>query len=371
MAERLQLPFFDVGTDGRRPCPEPTNLRDELARLHFDEIKIRTLRGALSRVLDSRCGVQGYLNRIRAAAGDFDVAHRALAASEMARVAWPSLPPRILVDEIREWWDVARPPWSRKIHGFYRRLGQGVTWPIRHAWKMTQTADEDPLESFHRREREAIVLAVEKMLDELERLAQVGSQTLRPRLLKMLGGMARKELLERVETAHHELPAIDDDYRTFLRSELDAWQVELPGVVTFLRSLDHVAAVARPAITVLLFVSGWHVAGDLAGQAATHAATHTIGQLAQEAAIAGGITGGGEALVSSTSEGVRQAAGRLFVRLQSRYAQKRAEWLARWLEKELLGSVLAELRRGAEIPRTAAFRELETLIPTLESLAHC
>ena len=129
--------------------------------------------------------------------------------------------------------------------------------------------------------------------------------------------------------------------------------------------MDHVVAVARPAISVLLVVSGWHVAGDLAGQAAAHAATHTVGQLAQEAAITGGIAGGGEALVSTTTEGVRHAAGRLFVRLQSRYAQQRAEWLARWLERELLGSVLAELRRGAEIPGQAQMAEVESLIAAL------
>jgi len=221
------------------------------------------------------------------------------------------------------------------------------------------------LAGFHRREREAIVLAVEKMLDELVRLSEVGNDTLRPKLLSLLGGTARQELLARVEAAHGQLPDVDDDYRAFLRAELNAWKEQSPGAVRFLRSLDHVAAVARPAISVLLVVSGWHVAGDLAGQAAAHAATHTVGQLAQEAAIAGGIAGGGEALVSSTSEGVRQAAGRLFIRLQSRYAQQRANWLAGWLEQELLGDVLAELRRGAEVPQHPAFREAATLVDTL------
>ena len=365
-AERLELPIYEAGPDGTRPlCP--ASLRDDLAALHFDEIKIRTFRGALGRVLDRQRGLPAYLDRITAAAGQFEVAHRALAASEMARVAWPAVPPRILVDEIRDWWDDSRPPWSKSVHGFYRKLGEGVTWPIRRAWRMAQPSGEDPLAAFHRGEREAIVMAVEKMLDELARLAQVGNDTLRPKLLRLLGGTARQELLARVQAAHQALPDVDDDYRVFLRTELDAWRKQVPGVVRFLRSLDHVAAVARPAITVLLFVSGWHVAGDLAGQAAAHAATHTVGQLAQEAAIAGGIAGGGEALVSSTSEGVRQAAGRLFIRLQSRYARQRAAWLAHWLEQELLGDVLADLHRGAEVAQSPEFREVQAIIPALQA----
>jgi hypothetical protein len=287
----------------------------------------------------------------------------------MARVAWPTLPARVLVDEIRSWWDVGRPAWSRSIHGFYRTLGQGLTWPVRSIRKMMGPAP-DPLETFRRQEREAILLAVEKMLDELDRLSQVGNDTLRPRLLVLLSGNARERLLERVGRAHESLPAVDEDYRAFLRAELDAWRQASPRAVRFIRSLDHVAAVARPAITVLLFVSGWHVAGDLAGQAVAHAAGHTVGQLAQEAAIAGGITGGGEVLVTTTSEGVSQAAGRLFIRLQSRYAQQRAGWLASWLEHELLGGLLAHLRRGAEVPQSAAFRQVETSLQALRPLCH-
>jgi len=358
-ADELRLPFYPVGPDGRQPLQPAVNLRDELASLRFDAIKIRTFRGALGRVLDWREGVGGYLERIRAAAGEFAAAGAALSATEMARVAWPSLPAGVLVDEIRRWWDAGRSAWSRGIHGFYRSLGQGVTWPLRTAWDALAGPRPEPLSAFQNRERQAILLAVEKLLDELDRLAQVGNDTLRPRLARLLGGDARTRLLQQVQTAHERLPAVDDDYQAFLRAELDSWREANPRVVRFLQSLDHAAALARPAITISLAVSGWVLAGDLVGHAAVQAAGHTAGQLATEAAIAGGITGGGEALVSTTSEGVRQAAARLFGRLQSRYAQLRARWLADWLERELLGELLSELRRGAEVPQCRAFCEVE------------
>ncbi len=161
------------------------------------------------------------------------------------------------------------------------------------------------------------------------------------------------------------MPAVDDDYRRFLRDELDAWRRGNPRAVRFLRSLDHAAALARPAITISLAVSGFLLAGDLVGQAAVQAAGHTAGELATEAAIAGGITGGGEAVVSTASEGVRQAAGRLFGRLQSRYAKQRAAWLARWLERELLGDLLDELRRGAEVPGGKPYRDVERALEAI------
>jgi len=367
-AEGLRLPFYRIHPDDGAPDlpPREADLRADLAALHFDAIKIRTFHGALRRVLDPSRGVPAYLDSIRAAAGEFSSSAAALSANEMARVGWPALPAGVLVDEIRDWWNASRQEWSRRIHGFYRAFGRGVVWPVRSAWNAVAGPAPDPLAVFQRQERAAVVMAVEKLLDELSRLAEVGNDTLRPRLLRLLGGHARAALLDRVQIAHEGLSPIDEHYREFLRAELDAWRESNPRVVRFLQSLDHAAALARPAVTVALFFTGLHFAGDLAGQAATQAAGATAGHLATEAAIAGGITGGGEALVGTTSEGVRQAAARLFIRLQARYAQQRARWLAEWLEQELLGDLLTDLRQGAEVPQEAAFLEVEAIVKSLD-----
>ena len=216
----------------------------------------------------------------------------------------------------------------------------------------------DPLDAFHKREREAILLAVEKMLDELERLAQVGNETLRPRLLELLGGTARERLLVRVQAAHHDLPAVDEDYRRFLRAELDGWKESSPAAVRFLRSLDHIAAVARPAITVGFFVLGLHAAGDLAGQAATHAIGVTAGQFAQEAAITGGITGGARPWFPAPAghPPIRRPA---IPPHSNPLCPTAGRMAGRWREEELLGDLLCELRRGAETPRSEPFRATE------------
>lgn len=367
-AARLALPFFEVGSDGRGAVGRPSSLRDDLASLHFDAIKIRTFRGALAEVLDPTHGAPAYLARVSRGAGEFAAAATALSAAEMARVQWPSLPAGVFVDEIRTWWDSHRSGWSRAVHGVYHTIGEGLSWPVRAAWRQMAAETTDPLEAFRRNEREAVVLAVEKLIGELQRLAEVGNDTLRPRLKPLLRGEARSELLSRVEAAHAALPPIDDDYRVFLRSELDKWSVDNPGAVSFLRSFDHVMAFARPAITVSLAVSGWIVAGGIVHDAAVQAAGHTATQLATEAAITGGITGGGELLVNTTGEGVRRTAARLFRRLQTGYAERRAAWLAGWLERELLGDLLSDLKRGAETPQSEAYQEAAAAVASLDAV---
>ncbi|MGW8257917.1 MAG: GTPase, partial [Thermoguttaceae bacterium] len=364
-AERLCLPFYSVGRDGRAPLGEAVDLRNELAALRFDEIKIRTFRGAISRILDHRHGAWAYLQSIRLRADEFSAAAKALSAQELARVDWPALPPSILVEEIGRWWDEQREAWSRRIHGFYRFVGRGATWPLRALWQNVAGESADPLLAFQQQERTAIISAVKNLLDELDRLAQVGNDTLRPRLQALLGGRARADLLERVQAAHQLLPAVDEHYRAFLRAELDAWRKANPRAIRFVRSLDNLLAMARPAVSVGLFFTGLHFAGDIVGQAAVQAASHTAGQLAGEAAITGGIAGGGEVLLSTTGEGVSRAAGRLFSHLQSSYAKQRAQWLADWLESELLGGLLDELRQGAALPHSEAFKEVESILQAM------
>ena len=310
-------------------------------------------------MLDPAAGLPAYLDEVRTAAGQFAAAASALSATEMARVAWPNLPSSVLMDEMQQWWDAGRSDWSRRIHGFYRTLGRGVMRPVRAAWSAVNGPREDPLAAFQRQEQAALVAAVEKLLDELQRLSQVGNVILQPRLQRILGGQARAVLLDRVEAAHRELPPIDEDYRATLRSEFDAMREAYPRTTRWLQTVDQALALARPAITITLVVSGGVLAGGLVGQTAVHAA----GQLATDAAIASGI---GEAAVSTAGEGVRQSAARLFRRLQVSFARKRAQWLADFLESQLLGDLLAELRQGAAVAASAELKQVETAISDLK-----
>jgi hypothetical protein len=374
-ADAGRLTVHNVGLDGRGVSKDgsgsidenypPLCLREYLASLEFDAIKTRALRGSLRRVLDAQRGAPDFLNRVSKEADRYADAGRILASSEMARVDWPTLTTQVLVQEIRDWWDVHRADWSRKIHGAYRKIGRAVAFPLRYGWKQYRATSSDAASSFHAKELQAVLTTIERLYAELERLAEIGNETLKPRLLHLLEGQGRESVLERVRVAYEELPDVDEDYRIYLRQELDTWREESPRFVRILKALDHAGAVARPAITISLAVSGFMFAGDIVGQATAHLAS----EIATEAAIAGGITGGGELVVGTAGEGIRQAAARLFHRLQSEYARQRADWLARWIDQELLGELLEELGVAALVSRSDAFLESEEMIASLASLS--
>ncbi len=232
-ARDMQLPFYTIGLDGKSPPRGPASLRAELGALHFNEIKLRTFRGALEGVLAHDTGAAHWLEQVRAASGGFAAAARSLSATEMAHVNWPVVPASILVDEIRHWWDDHRSPWSRSVNSFYSTAIRTVLKPIKAARTALGHEPSDPLVAFHAQERSAILEAIGHLIGQLERLAQVGNEMLRPRLAALLAGERRGQLLERVERAHNELPAVGEAFRTYLRDELNAWGQENPRAISF------------------------------------------------------------------------------------------------------------------------------------------
>jgi len=367
-AERLQLAFYEVGRDGRKDRLRKADLREELATLHFEEIKLRTLRGALRRVLDETGGLGGYLNALTEKAHQFQTAVEFLKADKIGRTSWPQLPSTILSEEILAWWDSRRGKWVRTIHNTYRTIGQtigrpllrGLSWPIR-ALRPTPSVEaaESPnaWEDFQQKEQEAIVRTVQQVYEKLHEWSEVGNEVLQPRVRSLLGGRDRQALLERLRQDHQQLPPVDQGFRQFIREQLDAWEKQHPRAVRWLRSLDTLLAAARPAITVSLFFTGLHLAGETVGQLAGHGAMEIV----VNTALAAGMTGGGEAVLTTSGQTARQTASRLLLSLQTQYVARRQQWLADWLQRELLAPLLSELRRGAQLPQHPAFVQIEQI----------
>jgi len=351
-AQSRGLKFYSVGPEATEFPGEPVDLGRELTELRYDDLKTRTLRGALARVLEPSTGVERYLAEVRISADRFAAARRALAEAHRVTTAWPGLPAGVLVDEIGAWWDSRRSGWSRTIHGFYRTAGRVVTAPIKRLWN-GPAASVDPLAQYRERERAVITAGIDRLLDELERLATVGNDVLEPRLKALVGGAARQSHLRRIQDAYEKLPPVDDEFRAYIGQELERLEAEYPRAVGTMRSLDAAAAIARPAITVTLATTGILLpAGDVLGQALVNAAGHT----ASEIAAAAVVTGGGEAAMGAAGTGLKHGAARLFGRLQSQHAARRAAQLTEIFERELLGNLLVELDRGARLgggPETA------------------
>ncbi|MGC3969459.1 MAG: GTPase domain-containing protein [Pirellulales bacterium] len=327
----LGLKFYAIGADGRSFQESPLDLRRELADLRFDELKTRSLRGALRQVFAAESGLDRYFSDVREAARRFAAARQAIEEAHRVTTSWPGLPANVLVAEIQQWWDRRRGPWSKKIHGAYRSAGQAVLKPLRMLWSGS-SQPSDPLEEFRRREQAVIIEGVSRLLDELERLAEVGNDILRPRLRALLGGGARAEYLRRIEAAYASLPPVDEHFRQHIEQELEKLSTGYPRAVSTLRSLDTAAAFARPAVTVSLALTGILLpAGDVLGQTLVHVAGQTAGEIATAVVVAGG----GEAAVGAAGTGLKHAAGQLFRRLQVDHARRRAEQLTEIFQREV------------------------------------
>ncbi|MEX1231967.1 MAG: hypothetical protein WEB58_17110 [Planctomycetaceae bacterium] len=131
--------------------------------------------------------------------------------------------------------------------------------------------------------------------------------------------------------------------------------------------MDETAAVARPALSIALFVSGFGPAGDAAAQFLGHSAMQSIFHVATEVG-GGAVTAAvGETAISSTaSSGFGYLEAR-FRGLHAAFAAGRAQWLAEHIQISLLGRLPEELQSAADIPKSEAFRRVQEI---LEQLNH-
>ncbi len=259
-AEENRLPFFertwnpDTGPTARAADTPPRNLAHDLSEMKFSEIKLRTLRGALSRILAPQTGVRAYLEDVRLQSLAFQDAATLLSMHELARIDnWPAPPVGLLVNHIRHWWRTHRRGWSKTIHDAYGRLGEGLAWSYR--WVRTRIAGPtpDPHEAYRTAERNVMLQTVDSLYGELTRLSQLGNDLLRPRLEALLAGASRAEILERLTAAQDALD-LDAELNEVVAAQMQAFRDENPTAFGVFRKLDSMAAVARPATSVVVFL---------------------------------------------------------------------------------------------------------------------
>lgn len=352
-AERLELPFFPAEPDGTNPnFDEPTDLAKVLTELHFDAIKSQTLSGALKILDDPETGVRSYLEEVRATSRRFAEALATLENVGETAVDWPGLPSILLVDEIRSWWNDGRPAWSQNVNAVYRTVGRGLLWPVRKATNYIsrnylegKTESGNPLDEFQKSENQAVFQFIQKMIRRLENLAETDNPVLRRELLELVGGEHRAALIDRAHKVLASLDPVDDDFRATLRRHLAEWSGENPQTVGWIRSLDHVATVVRPVITVTLAVSGFALGAQV------------LSSVVGEAAVAGGVTAGGEAMLQAGSEGVQRNTAKLFRKIQEEYVVARSKRFYAEFQKELWKDVIDRLRTGSTVADSDVFEK--------------
>ena len=371
-AEENRLPFYErewPQAERADPAPhpptaaaaQPRDLLEDLSRLRFAEVKLRTLRGSLREVVDPDRGVPAYLREISSRSEEFRSAAELLSAHQLAEIDdWPAVPNGLLVMEIRDWWAQQREGWSAKVHGFYNVIGRGLMWPIRAARHSLQGEPESPFKSYRDREWATVLDAIEKVFHKLTWLSELGNNLLRPRLQQVLAGTNRLTLLETVQRAHRDVD-LQGELGRLVAEELSQFRADSPKYYEFFKRLDSLAAAARPATSVILFMTGFGPVGDalmpVFAQSAVQGVFHVAGD------VAGGTMAAavGEKMISA---GAAQSVGYLearFRRLHAAYTARRAAWLASMLQQHVLCGLPEELARSAGLPRSAAFERVQKL----------
>ena len=174
-ADQLALPFYE------RPWPVPEDwgttevrnvardLKEDLSQLKFKEIRLRTLRGSLKEVLDSRSGLPAYLKSLQLASKDLAATSEKLSSEAVLKIRdWPTPHNSTFVEEIRDWWKSRQQGWAKKVNSFYDTLGAGVTWPFRKARDVIQGEPVPALDKYRELEWTAILTTIEELFDKLQ-----------------------------------------------------------------------------------------------------------------------------------------------------------------------------------------------------------
>lgn len=371
-AESLQLPFYErpwPPTDAVVDPEAARSLMADLTSLRFGEIKLRSLGGSLRQLIDIESGVPRWLNEVRGQSDQYHRAAQLLTANKLAEVAdWPTIPTSLLVDEVRQWWGSQRKGWTARVHDSYNLLTRAVMAPVRLARDRIQGEPVDPVQLYRDREWAAVLETIEKVYEKLEWLTELGNDLLKPRLSKLLTGVSRAELIRRLRQSHEETD-IAAELKTLVHSEMATFSEDSPEFFKLFRRLDSLAAAARPAVSVILAVTGVGLVGDVMF---TSVATSTLGHLTAD--VVGGTVAAsvGESVIS---QGVSQGAGQFQLRLRKlhqRFAEVRASWLARLLKEHLLGTLPEDLQAASRMSTSpeflAAANALESVCRTVRML---
>ncbi|HSG69510.1 MAG TPA: GTPase domain-containing protein, partial [Planctomycetaceae bacterium] len=373
-ARENRLPFYvrSWPATGETPSENPHNLMQDLSQLHFAEIKLRSLRGSLRNLLDETEGVPAWLGELDRRSGIYRAATAHLAADKLAGSDhWPAVPNAVLVESIRVWWRGRREGWSRSVHEFYNTISDGVLWPFRKVKESIQGPQEPPFETYRKQEWSAILETVENIFDRLEFISHTDNPVLAERLKSLLDGQSRADLLKLLEDAHAKVN-FEEEFPRLVNVEMDKFREESPNFYQFLKKLDQLGAMVRPAASVALFLVGFGPGGDLAAQAVANTAFGTVVHVTGDVVGGTAVAAVGDAAVSNTASSLSANIEARFRALHTTFIAQRATWLLELMQKFLWGDFLDDLNSGAMLAESEEFLAvrsiLEELAPTVAAL---
>jgi hypothetical protein len=340
----------DAGRITLHPLPELTPdgssqpLAGRLAAGDFDRIKRQAMAGAMRVVADPDRGLAAWLTSIDRAAAGWRDSQRTLEREGRVQVELPPPPREAVWDEVWRWLEPRRTAVDLVVSSGYRAVGRGVSWVARRVG-VGRTAAERK-EDFAATELEALKRALADFVDRLDDACRRDPR-LAARLGPRLATADRAAWYADLERRHAALPLVSDDYRTFVRTELDRFADTNPGMVKAVLAGLTVGSVVRPVMTLALFS-----AGAAAVPAAAGVLHHVL-----DFGVTVAAPLAGEGAVAAASQGIRPLIERLF----AGWSAERARVLAETLHNVVLGDgveQIADLAAAGGRPELARVRQL-------------
>ena len=335
------IDFHDASGGADEVAAGPTltaaDLVERLTRDDFDTIKRAAMAGSLAVVVDPQAGAPRWLDEIGRQAARWQEARRLLATEAQVDAKLPAAPREVVWNEIWDWLEPRRSGLDLAVSRAYRVAGRGLAWAGRRVGVLRD--DDRRRADFAAEELAGLKKAMGDFLDRLDdacRRDELVRSVLGERLVQGDRAAWFAELARR----HTALPVVSDDYRRFVRGELDRFAAANPATVGWILTGLNVGAVVRPAVTVGL---------GLAGAAVVPAAAATAGGLVALAHHVGDIVVGaaasiaGEGALELTASGIRPLLESLF----AGWAVRRADLLASMLGEVVLGDALEQIDRRA------------------------
>ena len=370
-AEALKLPFYE------RQWPPELNvdadlmkqrsLMQDLSELRFQEIKIQALSGALRQLVDPGEGIPAWLKETTTRTSEYREALELMSSSRLVEIdRWPTLPNAAFITQIRAWWRDQREGWTAGVHGFYSRLGDVVAYPVRAYREARGTTPQSPFDLYREREWSTILEVLERTIERLTWLKDFGNPLLGPRLENILSGRSRAALIEAFRKDHSEVD-FEGDVRKLVDQHLQNFREESPAGYRLVRRLDSVAAAARPAVGVALFVTGAGPLGEALAPIVADTAIQGVVHLAGDA-VGGTVvtTVGDKVITDSASSGAGYLEAKMR-NLHTAFAKQRADWMAEELDKHLLVNLPQELSEAARLASGPEFLRVKNLAMELEN----
>ena len=348
-SESLGLPFYyvPINSDGAVKSDQidldaPKSLTDELAKMHFEELKAYSLVKSLADSMDSNTGLGKWLSDIRVQSEKFALQLKALEELNPGTIEVPILPKEMIRKELQLWRSSFRGSWTNWAMVPTEALGKAWKYAVSFFKKKDENEPTEE-EKFLELERTYMFNAVEKIHNSLKNQAAFDN-VLGNELRALLASNSIESILQRVESEHKSAPILSEGFHDYVKSELTQWSEKHPWKSNIYKVLDSALVIARPAATVALGTCFWFTP------------TVTLGAVT---AVAG-----------ASNAFDLMSLGDLGCKIQNRFCIERAQWLQSIIRQELhLDELFEKMKRQSSVTDEDAYKQAATLQQELESFA--